>query len=118
MTTGTAQCIVDLIVIRGRLWEMRYNENHDEKWRFTFGSSGGSSGKTSAGKKGLTKKSSRVRMGYKETKLVTSEINTYYHSRYEGKRICRYYSGKYSKVYKFENNGYGNYRFIRVTKIK
>ena len=114
MTTRMAQYIIDLLVIQGRLWEIRYNENHDEKGRFTFGS--GSSGKT--GKKGLTKKSSRVRMGYKEIKLVTSEINTYYHSRYEGKRICRYYSGKYSKVYEFENKGFGDYRFTKAAKIK
>ncbi|MBQ8967227.1 hypothetical protein [Ruminococcus sp.] len=47
MTVRMAQCIVDLIVIQGRLWEMRYNENHDEKGRFTFGKSGSAvSGKT------------------------------------------------------------------------
>ena len=116
MTIRMAQCIVDLLVIQGRLWEMRYSPDQprDEHGRFTFGAGG--AGKS--GKNGLTKKSSRVKMGYKEAKLVISEINTYYHSRYEGKPVCRYYSGIYSKAYIFENHGFGDYRFTKAAKIK
>ena len=66
----------------------------------------------------MTKKSASVRMGKKERALVVSEINTNYHSRYEGKKIGTYYSGTHSKKYRFEINGFDDYRFISARKIK
>ncbi|SFD27045.1 hypothetical protein [Ruminococcus albus] len=77
----------------------RYNPFRDEKVRFASGGGGKSSGKSR--RKGLTKKNAYAKMGYKETKLITSEINTYHSKRYEGKKIC-YYSGKYSRLYEFK----------------
>lgn len=91
--------------------ELRYNHNHDEKGRFAPSRGGGA-------KKGLTKKSSGVKMGKKERKLIVSEINTYFHSRYAGKKIGYYHSGTYSKTYEFEIEGFNEYRFIDTKKIK
>lgn len=91
--------------------ELRYNHNHDEKGRFAPSRGGGA-------KKGLTKKSSGAKMSSKERKLVVSEINTYYHSRYKGKKIGYYHSGTYSKTYEFEIEGFNRYRFIDTKKIK
>ncbi|MCR5542399.1 MAG: hypothetical protein K6F71_16455 [Ruminococcus sp.] len=66
----------------------------------------------------MTKKNAYAKMGYKETKLITYEINTYHSKRYEGKKICYYYSGKYSRLSEFKNHGYGNYEFTKVKKIR
>jgi len=96
--------------------ELRYNHNHDSKGRFASGSGGGKTAKSR--KNSLTKKSASVRMGKKERALVVSEINTNYHSRYEGKKIGTYYSGTHSKKYRFEINGFDDYRFISARKIK
>ena len=96
--------------------ELRYNHNHDSKGRFASGSGGGRAAKSR--KNSLTKKSASVRMGKKERALVVSEINTNYHSRYEGKKIGTYYSGTHSKKYRFEINGFDDYRFISARKIK
>ena len=59
-----------------------------------------------------------AKIGKKELKLITSEINTYYHSRYEGKSFGTYYSGTYSKKYRFKINGYDDYHFVKAEKIK
>ena len=57
-------------------------------------------------------------MSKKEKAFITSEINTYYSKRYEGKTTAIYYSAEYSKEYKFEIYGYNNYKFIKTKKIK
>lgn len=91
--------------------ELRYNHNHDEKGRFALSRGGGA-------KKGLTKKSSGVKMGKKERKLIVSEINTYYDKRFKGKKFGTYHSGTYSKTYEFEIKGFNEYQFTKSYKIK
>ncbi len=94
--------------------ELRFNPNHDDRGRFTSGSGGGSRSK----KTGLTNKSASAKIGKKELKDITSQINTYYSKRYEGKTAGIYYSGEYSKAYEFDIFGYGDYYFNKVKKIK
>jgi len=66
----------------------------------------------------LTKKSSNAKIGKKELKRITSEINTYYYKRYEGKTMAIHYSSEYSKAYKFKINGFDDYQFLKTKKIK
>ncbi len=95
------------------LGEVRANYKRDSLGRFA-----GNGGKGKSSKKRLTKKPVSVKIGKKERKLVVSEINTYYHKRYEGKSAGIYYSGTYGKAYKFNINGFDNYQFISAKKIK
>lgn len=90
----------------------------DNYKRDSLGRFAGNGGKGKSSKKRLTKKPVSVKIGKKERKLVVSEINTYYHKRYEGKSAGIYYSGTYGKAYKFNINGFDNYQFISAKKIK
>jgi len=108
--------------------ELRYNESHDDRGRFTFGSSGRSSGKTGTGKSDLTNELKDVRLDsngkpfkYPTIKLpkkeyanVMDEIGRNWNSKYEGKEMCRL---KFTnKTYYFENRGIGDYNIYHVEK--
>ena len=108
--------------------EQRFNENHDDRGRFTFGKSGGSSGKTGTGKSDLTNELKDVRLDstgkpfkYPTIKLpkkeyanVMDEIGRNWNSKYEGKEMCRL---KFTnKTYYFENRGIGDYNIYHVEK--
>lgn len=54
-----------------------------------------------------------VKLSKKEYRKVVSEINTVYHSRYEGKRVCYHptlWRDKYY-TYRFKNHGFDDYEF-------
>ena len=108
--------------------ELRYNESHDDRGCFTFGKSGGSSGKTGTGKSDLTNELKDVRLDsngkpfkYPTIKLpkkeyanVMDEIGRNWNSKYEGKEMCRL---KFTnKTYYFENRGIGDYNIYHVEK--
>lgn len=67
------------------------NYKRDSIGRFA-GNGGGGSSVAKSTRKNLTKKPVSVRMSKKERKLVTSEVNTYYNKRYNGKTVGVYYS--------------------------
>ena len=115
--------------------EFRYNElrgngqNYikDDKGRFA-GSRPGSRAGGSSVKTGLTKSSKNVRLDsngipfqyptvelpYKEYKNVNDEIGMCWHSKYQGKELCRIVFTH--KTYYFENRGIGDYNIYRVTE--
>ena len=76
------------------------------------------SGKIPLDKKGKPFKYPSVDIPEDEYNNFIHNVNTYYRGRYEGKRICTYYSGLYSKSYHFENHGYGDYNIYNVGDLK
>ena len=112
----------------GRKAEFRHNPYHDPATgRFTSG--GGSSG--GVGKsipKGLTKIKNNVRLDSngvpfryptvnlpkKEYAEVMGEIGRWWHTKFEGKELCRLDFA--DKTYYFENRGIGDYNIYRVKK--
>lgn len=115
-------------------YELRYNENHDEKGRFTFGKSGGSSGKSVdiSEKDGIIgtglkismqffgKKRAGIRLSKSEYGKVMHEINTEYYKKYEDKDIFVHrtvYKNTYYN-YKVRNYGFDNYVFISRSRSK
>ena len=115
-------------------YELRYNENHDEKGRFTFGKSGGSSGKGvdisendgiigtgfKISMQFFGKKRAGIRFSKSEYGKVTHEINTEYYKKYEDKDIFVHrtvYKNTYYN-YKVRNYGFDNYVFISRSRSK
>lgn len=85
--------------------EKRYNDKHDEKGRFARKDGGSATGTGS------------LKMSRAEIKKVSSEISTNY-SRYAGKKNCVHYSlwrNEYYQ-YRFINNGFADYDFIKKVK--
>lgn len=97
--------------------ERAYNPNQprDGHGRWSGGSGGGGA---KSKKSDLTKRQSSAKIGKKELRDITKQINTYYSKRYEGKTAGIYYSGEYSKVYEFDIFGFDDYHFNKAKKIK
>jgi len=95
--------------------ERAYNPNQprDGHGRWSGGSGGGGA---KSKKSDLTKRQSSAKIGKKELRDITKQINTYYSKRYEGKTAGIYYSGEYSKVYEFDIFGFDDYHFNKVKK--
>lgn len=120
----------ELVAAVHNLGEQRGNGRNyikDDKGRFA-GSRPGSGAGGSSVKTGLTKSSKNVRLDsngipfqyptvelpYKEYKTVNDEIGMCWHSKYQGKELCRIVFTH--KTYYFENRGIGDYNIYRVTE--
>lgn len=63
----------------------------------------------------VNKPSAEIRMTPQERAVFLHEVNTYYHSRFEGRKIGRIIIDDFD--YKFEIFGFADYRIIRKRKI-
>ena len=124
-------------ILQQKYPELRGNgQNYikDEKGRFAGSRPGSGSGSAAAKKSGLTKgsKGGKIPLDkkgkpfkYPSVDIPSNEynhfihnVNTYFHRRYVGKKLCTYYSGLYSKLYYFENHGFDDYNIYKTGDIK
>lgn len=118
--------------------EQRFNENHDDRGRFTFGKSGGSGsaqkdwhadvyGKKGASQKPLTKYKNGVKLDSngkpfrypevrlddpKEYRMFMDQVDLRYDTHYKGKEFCHITFT--DKKILFENHGRGDYNIYSV----
>ncbi len=104
--------------LKEQLYEIRYNPYHDpENGRFTSANGVDISDGSGIIKAEQTKKTRSLKIGKVEARKISSEISTNYR-RYADKKICYHYSiwkDTYYE-YKFINNGFADYTFIRKRK--
>lgn len=118
--------------------EQRFNENHDDRGRFTFGKSGGSGsaqkdwhadvyGKKGSSQKPLTKYKNGVKLDSngkpfrypevrlddpKEYRMFMDQVDLRYDTHYKGKEFCHITFT--DKKILFENHGRGDYNIYSV----
>lgn len=121
--------------------EQRFNENHDDRGRFTFGKSGGSGsaqkdwhadvyGKKGASQKPLTKYENGVKLDsngkpfrYPEVRLndpkeyaaFMDQVDLRYDTHYKGKPFCAI--AFTDKTIYFENHGRSDYNIYKVEEV-
>ena len=118
------------ILLYRALTDTRYNHNHGPDGKFTSGS-GTAAGVDNSGessiinniKPGLVipmqyfaRKRRTVEPAPEDRSHLRSQINTLYHSRYEGKKVGYHYSANYK--YKIRINGFNDYVLLSKKKLK
>lgn len=100
-------------------YELRYNENHDEKGRFTFGKGGSASsgkGVDKAPKLGYTE---RVEAAKNMTPFEVEVVSSYLHTNFPELEINgeRHYKSVGDCKYVFKVRGHGSYEFLEKEPI-
>lgn len=121
--------------------ELQYNENHDDRGRFTFGASGGSGsaqkdwhadvyGKKGSSEKPLTKYENGVKLDSngkpfrypevrlddpKEYRMFMDQVDLRYDTHYKGKTFCAI--AFTDKTIYFENHGRSDYNIYKVEEV-